>query len=132
MTQEILRRDLLKEPGKYREIRTGIRERKFKMLPRGAPRPIFKRIVLLDHAPGRRYLVASPGCDQGLVPVRDDVDIIHINKRSISCRSKHRLFLNISSHDILQKNDYNTRIIFIYRVMSRKIVTSPEKGLRKA
>jgi len=58
------------------------------------------------------------------VPVRDDVETVQFNKRRISCKPERRLFLALFSDGILQKNDYNARIIVIINFMSRKILTA--------
>jgi len=58
------------------------------------------------------------------VPVRDDVETVQFNKRRISCEPERRLFLALFSDGILQKNDYDSRIIVINSFMSRKILTS--------
>ncbi|MBU1397869.1 MAG: hypothetical protein KKH85_03085, partial [Proteobacteria bacterium] len=85
ITQKIFRCDCLKQVGKYREIHAVILECEFEMITQCVPRPVLRRIDLLDNVSGRVDSVDSTGCDKGPVPVRDGVQAILINQSRISC-----------------------------------------------
>ena len=75
--------------------------------------------------------MGSADCNQGPMPVRDDIETVSLNKSCISCEPKHPIILTVFNHGIPEKNDYNTRIIVIFDAKSRKTVTGQENQLQR-
>lgn len=97
--------NFLKKAGEYRKIRTIILEGKFKMITQCFPRPVLGRIYFLDNVPTRIDPVDSTGPYQRPVPIRDDIEIVQLNKRRISCEPESRFILIVYRNGFLRKND---------------------------